>query len=231
MSQKQLQMMVACPECGGAGVTGGELEAGEWDYHVSSCRHCGESGVVPGLCTCGRPAAEVVDGLAWCGEECPDELYAVTEICSECLGALPSNDRLPVADGTRAHVLCRLTLMAVPPASWAANLENAERTDTTDHTHERTYVRTNVPTNVRLGPVRAGGTMPKPSDKLLEKMRAKGFISADEAAEMTGHARSTIYDWVRKKRVEGLRSGALLFVERASVERRVVVVPSKAVAR
>lgn len=60
--------------------------------------------------------------------------------------------------------------------------------------------------------------MAKPNNKLVALMKREGLIPLAQAAEISGHAMSTIRNWVRAKKVRAARVGAFVFVDRASLQ-------------
>jgi hypothetical protein len=56
------------------------------------------------------------------------------------------------------------------------------------------------------------------SSRLKEIMRQEGFIPVIDAARLTGHATSTLYERIRRGTLKGRKSGHFHFVELASLE-------------
>lgn len=200
------QVRVRCTGCDG-GVTSVSTDRyPSADYVPNVCIDC-EDGWIYLRCGCGARAVERIDDDSGRCATCSDMYTAAPEVCACGCGArLTPHDRLPMPDGGRVRVSCVLRAMA------ARNLESPNRTDKTDRTNARSFVGSFV---------REGDTiMAKPSGRLVERMREDGFIPAVEAAEITGHAASTIYGWIALGRLKAIKSGTLCFVSRAALEEK-----------
>jgi len=162
------------------------------------CPGCNGFGRVPGLCAlCGGAAFHrtTID------IRCPGCYYR----CELCLKPTDEADRLAgTVPHTFLHAFCALSRQI---------LENTVNTDNTgararECADERAHAR-------------AEDTMPRPGPNLLAAMRQDGYISTSEAATLTGHGLSTIYDWIATGRLrEHTRSGQLIFIKLEELEAR-----------
>jgi len=166
------------------------------------CPACGRLGRVPASCgLCPEPAFYLRAGLP----RCPACLYR----CGICSETTPHDDRLPLPGGgpqDYAHLLCALVMAIVPEFLESAVLSDASFPTAAARARARASERT------------IGDQVPKPSDKLIQLMRTRGYIPTAEAMSLTGHSSSTLYEWVAQGKLKATRSGLFHFVELASLE-------------
>lgn len=161
----------------------------------AGCSRCNGFGRLAGLCSaCGGPAFHRTTTTILC-----PHCYFLCEMCR-----LPTfdNDRLPAGiPHSFIHAFCAVARQI---------LENAV---VPDNTVERARARALVPASARTSARTEVEPMPKPSPQVIARMREAGYVSTAEAAELTGHGLSTIYEWIAADRLPGsTRSGVLHFV-------------------
>ena len=162
----------------------------------AGCSRCKGFGRLAGLCSaCGGPAFHRTPTTILC-----PHCYSLCEMCG-----LPTfdNDRLPAGVPHHfIHAFCALARQI---------LENAVIPDNT--AVERARARALAPARARPSERMEVEPMPKPSPQVIARMREAGYVSTAEAAELTGHGLSTIYEWIATDRLPGsTRSGVLHFV-------------------
>jgi hypothetical protein len=202
------QVNVPCPSCGGEGFETEEVP-GSYDYESWPCAECDGAREVKAFCRkCDAPAFALVGVF----EE--PQCDGCRAICTLCELVTPEDDRLPWGQyGAFAHTECALRFQR---ALIPQNLEVAYSAEENFPTvSERASARTLARRLHDIGDVIE---MPKPSPRLIEVWRAKGFIPSSEAVERSGHSLTTIYEWIELRLLKAERSGIFHFVEEKSLE-------------
>lgn len=205
------QLVRRCPTCDGTGSVGTWHDWGRSaDYDAGPCDACEGSGKAPAVCEgwvadtpCGQPAFHQL-GCDYLCDRCAG-------LCSLCDESAPEDDRLPWGShGAVVHTECALFFSARP----AVRRRFLEITDITVEA-----AGGDARARARAHEDNGGATMPAPAETLLETQRREGFISTKEAVRLSGHALSTIYDWIAQGRFKQVRrSGIFHFVRLEELE-------------
>jgi hypothetical protein len=161
------------------------------------CSRCRGRGKVQGFCPCGMPG-DLLSGQTPVCHGCAAK-------CSMCTEPLTPDDSVPLSGGM-AHVECALVAERLRRRR---NLEGPVGTDNSVPTNQCVSERVNQ----RETP------MPRPTEQVMKKMAEHGFIFLVDAARLSGHPPTTLYDWVAAKKLKGMRAGVFHFVELASLRK------------
>jgi hypothetical protein len=173
------------------------------------CGSCSK-GRVRAYCACGHAADLLAGPLPMC-EGCA----AICVLCAMRVDRFV--DGLPFGGTGLAHTACVLGFDS-------RYLEDVDVPEDSEGADQSVHQRLHVSTKPR---VNKATSMPTPSQRMKDLMRADGFIPVVEAAQLSGAASTTLYAAIERGILEGRRAGHFHFVALASLEREYPYIKAK----